>query len=84
MGKVFFMVWAVYNADHTVTLSYMGGHEYGNAAACQTMTERFNEAVDITKMDFACTTIEPAHAGMVFTIDQEALADWDEFFIKTL
>jgi hypothetical protein len=85
MGKIFFLVWAVYNPDHTVTVSYMGGHEYASAQTCQTMTETFNNAVDITQQDFACTTIAPEDAGgTVFTIDQEALADWDEFLVKTL
>jgi hypothetical protein len=82
MGKIFFLVWLVYNPNHTVTLSYMGGHEYASAAACQTMTETFNNAVDITKMDFACTTIAPTHAGMVLVRDAEDVADDEEFFIK--
>jgi hypothetical protein len=83
MGKVFFLVWLVYNPNHTVTLSYMGGHEYGSAAACQTMTEAFNGAVDVTKTDFACTTIAPAHPGMVLVRDLEDVADDTDFFIKS-
>lgn len=83
MGKVFFLVWLVYNPNHTVTLSYMGGHEYGNAATCQTMTETFNAAVDITQMDFACTAVAPTHAGMVQVRDLEDVSDDTEFFIKS-
>jgi hypothetical protein len=83
MGKVFFLVWLVYNPNHTVTLSYMGGHEYGTANACQTMTETFNRAVDVTQQDFACTTIAPTHAGMVLVRDLEDVADDTEFFIKS-
>lgn len=83
MGKVFFLVWSIYNPDHTVTQSYMGGHEYNTAAACQTMTEAFNAAVDITKEDFACTTFAPTHPGMVRIRDAEDVADDTEFFIKS-
>ena len=82
MGKVFFLVWLVYNPNHTVTLSYMGGHEYGTKKTCQTMTEVFNAAVDITQEDFACTTFPPAHPGMVLTVDVESMADNEDFFIK--
>lgn len=82
MGKVFFLVWLTFNPNHTVTLSYMGGHEYGTAAACQTMTKTFNAAVDITREDFACTTNEPTHPGMVRTVDVESMADDEDFFIK--
>jgi hypothetical protein len=83
MGKVFFLVWLVYNPNHTVTLSYMGGHEYGTANGCQTMTEAFNSAVDVTQQDFACTTIAPTHAGMVLVRDLEDVADDTEFFITS-
>ena len=80
--KIIFLVWLVYNPNHTVTLSYMGGHEYASAATCNAISVRANDAVDITEQEFACTSNLPASSARVMTMDKEALWDDEEFFIK--
>lgn len=84
MGKVFFLVWLTFNPNHTVTYTYLAGHEYASASKCMEEVHRIMEPewMDWTKHDAGCTTNAPTHAGMVFTADIEATADDETFFIK--
>lgn len=81
--KTIFLVWLVFHpVNHTATVHYMGGHEYTSPAPCHAIADLANEVTDITKEEYACSPFTPTHAGMVYTVDVEQMADQPDMFLK--
>jgi hypothetical protein len=93
MGKVFFLVWLTFNPNHTANLNYMGGHEYGTAAACNAVADTANALVEklmiefseeeFPEQEYACTTFDTTNTSRVDVRDIEDIADETNFFIKS-
>ncbi len=82
MGKVFYLLMLSFNPDFSVTHEYMGGHTYQTATGCNAVAIAADTAVDVTRINFACTTIGPEIMGTRFKWSKRDTLANETFLIK--